>query len=621
MAIARWMTEHPDADWVPLWYLGLPIQNAYPPLLPILTATLSQWAAVEPAAAYHWLSGAAYALGPASLYLLARTLGLAAAAAGAAALGMSLLSPAALLFPSVWTDLGNAEGPRRLDALTRYGEGPHVLTLMLWPLAVAALHKAVERRTPIWVGLAAIGAASVALTNWLGSVALAAAAVSLLLAQGWSLERWRTAFGVGALGYALACPWLPISTILTVRANSPRGGGDYAMGPSQFWGWLALLIAAPAAGWLLARWAPRSLTLRFAALLSLLLGVPVVAMEATGFHLMPQPHRFQLELEQGLWLLIGAAAASLVQRFGRRALIPGAIGLTVLAAVQAPRYRSILDSTVEPVVKQEMLQYKVARALADHNPQARLFAAGSVEYWLNVFADNPQVGGVFDQGVLWEYFQTYRYGVGFTKDDGERTARWLRALGVDAVFVSESGSREPYRGFWRDPLKFRGVFEEIWREGGDVLYEVPGADPSLAQALTWDQLIHTSPSNYENEQPIANLDQALLDSERRRLTSGWTSPDHLVIEGEIRKLDRILVQIAWHPGWDAAQDSLPASIRPDALGMIVIEPEYASERIDLRFKGTTSFYLNDGESLLHHSTRVVAVLIWLAWLVLARRRW
>ena len=622
LAIARWMMEHPDSDWAPLWYLGMPIQNAYPPLIPSLTATLSRLAAIEPAAAYHWICGAAYALGPASLYLLGRTTGLSAPGAGLAAAGMSLASPAALLFPSVIGDMGGAEGPRRLDALVRYGEGPQVLTLTLWPLALAAFHRAIERRTPAWVGLAALGAALVALANWLSVFALAIACFSLLLARGWSIPRWRTALGTGALAYALACTWLPLSTIQTIRHNAPRSGGAFAMGAPQWAGWFVLLLLAVGLAWLLHRRSLLPLGTRFALFFTLFLGVPAALMEFAQFHLLPQPHRFHLEVEQGLWLLAGAGAALLIDHFGRRAWVPLAVALAATAVVQVPRYGAVVDAIAKPVAKEDMLPFQVAQALAAHDPNARLFAVGVAETWVNVFSDNPQVGGVFDQGVLWDYFQAYRYGLGYTEGDGERTARWLRVMGADAVFVSEADGLETSRAYWRDPQKFRGVFEEIWRDGGDVLYAVPGAVASLAHPLRWEELVQPPLTNNENELPVAALDAALLDPTRRRFTTRWETPDHLVIEGEILKSDWIFVQIAWHPGWDASQDNLIAAVRSDALGMMVVQPAHDSSRLDLRFKGTTSFYLNDGESLLHHSTRVVAVVIWLAWLGLTawRRR-
>lgn len=620
MAIARWMNEHPDSDWAPLWYLGVPLQNAYPPLLPALTAWLSELGGADLAEAYHWLCASAYALGPASLYLLARTLGVSAVGAGAAALGMSLASPAALLLPSVWLDLGGAEGPRRLDALIRYGEGPHVLTLTLWPAALAALHRAVERGTPAWVGLAALGATSVALTNWLGSVALAAAALSLLLAWGWNLARWRTALGVGALAYALACPWLPWSTIQTIRANAPRSGGAFPMGPDQYAALAALLAIAAALAWALLRWGRPGLAVRFGALLTLLLGAPAAVMEASGFQLMPQPHRFHLELEQSIWLLAGLLAGAGVERFGRRGWLAAGAAAALLLGVQAPRYRAAVAAAVEPVERESMLQYRAAKALQQWNPEARLYAAGSVEYWLNVFTENPQVGGVFDQGVLWPHFQAYRFGVGQTVGDSGLTAQWLRAVGADAVFVSEPGGREPYQSYWRDPEQFRGVYEEIWREGADVLYAVPGASSSLAHLVPPEGIVGRAPAAHADVRALAGLDAALTDPGRRRLSSHWETPDHLVVEGEIEAGDLIFVQVAWHPGWDAAQDSLRLPVRRDGLGLSVVQAAYRSQRLDLRYSGTVSFHLNDGESWLHQSTRVVAGLIWLGWFILSRRR-
>lgn len=614
MAIARWMLDYGTSSaWVPLWYLGEPIQNAYPPLLPALTAATAAVAAIEPAAAYHWVAGAAYTAGPATLYLLARTLGLTAFGAGVAAAGYSILSPAALLFPSVWGDLGGTEGPRRLHALAFYGEGPHMLTLALWPAAVAALARAVERRSAGWVGLAALGAAAVALTNWLGSVALAAAAASLLAAMGWderAPRRWLTAAGVGALAYLLAYPALPPSTIQAVRQNAPHSGGSFPMGAAQAGALLGLVAAAALLAWLLARVPRLPVGARFAALFSLLFGVPSAAMEFGGFHFYPQPHRFHLEMEQGLWLLGGAVAWGLAARFGRRLAIVAAAGLAVLAAAQAVRYPRALARWVEPVQPATMLQREAAEALRAWNPEARLFAAGSVEIWLNVFVDNPQTGGVFDQGVLWPYFPAYRYGMGYTVEDGARSARWLRVMGADAVFVSRADSREPYAVFWRDAAKFDGVLPELWRSGGDALYQVPRPCPGIAYALRPEEVVDRYPLNNEDEEAVAAFDDAIRDAARPCLTTRWEAPDRLTVEGPATAGSMVVVQEAWHAGWEATLNGEPVKTRADALGLLLAGPVEADGplRLELRFRGPS------------WAPPLLAVAGWLAWFGVERRR-
>ena len=72
--------------------------------------------------------------------------------------------------------------------------------------------------------------AAVALTNWLGTFALAIAVFAYLIASSDALDAWKTwltAFGLGALAYALACYWIPPSTIRDISINARSVGGDY----------------------------------------------------------------------------------------------------------------------------------------------------------------------------------------------------------------------------------------------------------------------------------------------------------------------------------------------------------------------------------------------------------
>ena len=98
---------------------------------------------------------------------------------------------------------------------------------------------------------------------------------------------------------------------------------------------------------------------------------------------------------------------------------------------------------------------------------------GSTQFWLTAFSDVPQMGGGYDQGRTDDELNVASYGL--TWGVGEHWAEWgtlwLKALGVEAVGVTSEGSTEVYKNF-RDPKKFDGVLDVLWRDGGDVLYRV-----------------------------------------------------------------------------------------------------------------------------------------------------
>ena len=74
-------------------------------------------------------------------------------------------------------------GPRRLEDLVVYGEGPHVTGLALLPLSILLLDIAIERRRPHWYVLTALAFAATVLSNWLAAMALAIAVFAYLLAR------------------------------------------------------------------------------------------------------------------------------------------------------------------------------------------------------------------------------------------------------------------------------------------------------------------------------------------------------------------------------------------------------------------------------------------------------
>ena len=212
--LARWARENwNDLTWFPLWYGGIPYHNTYPPLLHLIVAAVSALLGLTPAHAYHAVTAVFYSLGPVTLYWLALRLCGSRAYSFAAGLFYSLISTSTLLIPGVRHDAGGFWGPRRLQAMVQYGEGPHVAALTLLPLAIVLLSHGFEKRRPVWWLAAALGLAAVALTNWLGAAALAMAVAAWLLArqEGVWWRNWLKAWAWPSPAYAIASPGIPPS--------------------------------------------------------------------------------------------------------------------------------------------------------------------------------------------------------------------------------------------------------------------------------------------------------------------------------------------------------------------------------------------------------------------------
>jgi len=114
----------------------------------------------SPAHAYHAVTAAMYCLGPVTLFWFAWRFSGERVWSFFAGLFYSVVAPSALLVPEIAGDMGTAFGSRRLHALVRYGEGPHVMAMTLLPVALVAFHWALRKRRPVAVYGAAVALAA-----------------------------------------------------------------------------------------------------------------------------------------------------------------------------------------------------------------------------------------------------------------------------------------------------------------------------------------------------------------------------------------------------------------------------------------------------------------------------
>jgi hypothetical protein len=97
ISISRIYRDHwRDLSWFPFFDCGMPIENAYQPLLPALTAVLSAAGSLPIGRAFHILIALAYCAGPVTLFWLVWEWSASFAASAVAGLLFSLISPAAM---------------------------------------------------------------------------------------------------------------------------------------------------------------------------------------------------------------------------------------------------------------------------------------------------------------------------------------------------------------------------------------------------------------------------------------------------------------------------------------------------------------------------------------------
>ena len=612
ISISRYALDSPGGlSWFPLWYGGIPYENSYPPLLHLLVAAFAWATGLSVALAYHAVTALMYCLGPVTLFWMSYRLSGARAASFAASLLYSLFSPSLILMPSVLEDLGTSLGPRRLQSLVYWGEGPHVMAMTLLPVAVVALAAALKKPSPIRVYGAAIALTSVVLTNWLGGLALASAVVAYVLSRyAGSLRMWATAAGIGALSYALASPWIPPSTLLAIRRNAQEVVGKYPVAWSQIAYLLVALALLVLAGFLLKKATARPIV-QFSTFFFLLMASQALSGEWLGIYIFPQPERYHLEMEMALCLAAAFACEKIVGSSRGLRLAVLAVGLGLVAA-QWHNYRNYSAKLIQSADIESTVEYQVAGWLHKNLSGGRVFVPGSESFWLNAFADNPQLAGGFDQGISNPAIPMVTHGLLANEDAGELGTTWLQAYGVDAIAIGGTSSREFFKPY-NDPEKFDGVLVELWRRGDDVIYAVPRRSTSLAHVIEPGEWVATEPENALDIERVTQFVKALEDPELPTAEFSWKSPHEAEITAELRRHQFIAVQVSHHPGWRAWVNGEPRRILRDGLGLMVI---------DARCEGACAarlFYDGGPEMWLAKAASLGSVLGGLLWLWLDRK--
>jgi hypothetical protein len=603
IGLARYIREHFfDLNWFPLWYGGIPYQYSYPPLLHFIVAGVAAIAHISDARAYHIVAGTFYCLGPVALFWTARQFGASRHAAFLAGLFYSVISPSCILVRELRVESGGWFAPRLLRCITYYGDGPHVASLVLLTFALGVLHVAMEKRRPIYYFGAALALASVVLTNWIGGFALALGVASYLMAG--FPARWLRVAGVGCVAYMIAMPWTTPATIRAIEVNARILVG-FVPDRLEIFVIAALVLAIGAIAWAMMRLRVPA-PLRFAVLFFLSTAAIALSHYWGNFDLLPQPNRYDIDMSLAVLL----TAAFLLDRILKRIRPTLAVCIAVLVCLPlAYDIQRVARGLERPIDVRRTAEYKVSRWLGENMPGARVFASGSMAFWMTAFSDTAQLRGGFDNGVR----NPVVWGVTYQIQVGESlpvTLAWLKALGCDAIVGNDPDSGEFFHDF-HHPEKLH-TLPELWRDGPEVIYAVPRRDRSLAHAMRAADL-PAMPEHYDatpSELYLAALD----DPAQPPAKFAWDGMSAATVEANLHPEHVLSIQISWDQGWHASVDGQPRPLYADKLGQIVVEPNCNGPcTVDLSYDGGL-------EMRVARIVSPAAFLGCLLWIFLARRR-
>jgi hypothetical protein len=320
--------------------------------------------------------------------------------------------------------------------------------------------------------------------------------------------------------------------------------------------------------------------------------------------------RFHLFFELALALLVAFAARFVGVRLPH-AWRPYALGLVLLWCIYpAARCKIHAGQIIRPADISQTVEYQVSNWLARNLPSARVFVTGSIRFYLNAFTDVPQFDGGFDPGSINPNLAKVRYqilsGEGAGQREGEIAALWLKAFGVDAVSVSGPKTRQAYLDY-RNPAKFDGILPELWRDGGDVIYQVPRRTAGLAHVVRPQDLPSRTPLHGLDIEPVERYVRALEDPSLPQARLRWLSPNRIEISAPLAPQQLLSVQITHHPGWRATANGKPCKVFRDPLGQVVVEPFCSGDcRVLLTYTGGL-------ERILTRSAALAALLAGLLW--------
>ncbi len=603
IAIARIMAKHPGHwGWWPFWSCGMPLETAYLPFQQWVVAAFSLITRLSAARSFHIVTAAFYVMGAPALFWMALEFSRKVAASFAAALAYSCFSISALLVPAIRADAGGALHLRRLQILVSYGEAPHTVALALLPVAVVFFARALTTRDAKWKILAGVMAALVVLSNAFGIVVLGGALLCWMLAfrpRPW----WKAAATVATIGIVSYCwiaPWLSFGMIRAIRANSATAGGDYRYTPGS-WIALAAFCAGYVLTWFLLRRLRVSAPLEFCALFAYAPTAVVLLWYSFGIAIVPQPHRYQLEMDMALLPAVVFGCAALLDRMPKRVravAVTAAIAGTALQAIGSVGYGWGLIQSVDPA---KLAEYRIAKWLDQHRPGERAFLSGSTSFWYNDFTDNPQLEGGHLQFAVNPFLGIVEYTIFFGTNAGNRDADysifWLKAFGARAISVSGPKSSEYYKPITH-ARKFDGLLPVLWREGDDTIYEVPGRPASLAHVIPVSAVVRRTPIHGLDTLPVEAYVAALDDPQYPLATFQWKGMSAAEIHANLRPGQVLAVQVTYDRGWEAWSKGQRLAVRRDAIGQMVIEPPASGPtEITLRYTGGAETVIERGMSL------------------------
>jgi hypothetical protein len=257
--------------------------------------------------------------------------------------------------------------------------------------------------------------------------------------------------------------------------------------------------------------------------------------------------------------------------------------VVMLAFATTLRYVKHGRHVIEPWPNyQSRVEYRVTDWLWKNMPNARALPSGTVRFWFDAWHDLTEMGGGSEQGLLNSIVPNANAEIE-NGTNPEAARLWLKAMGVDAMYLSSPQSQEPYKDthnagrFATLPLLFDDGM-------GNTIYGTERRYPARARVVDTAKLasVPTLRSNDDLDclRPYVDTIEKGPDSP---VTIDSPSTDEMRLHAQIAPGQSLLVQEAFDPAWQAWADGKRLPVRTDVMKFMVVDAPPGDRTVRLEF--------------------------------------
>jgi hypothetical protein len=422
---------------------------------------------------------------------------------------------------------------------------------------------------------------AVALTNLIALYAFALIFVIVLLSEvlrGEAVRKMKTALICGVVSYGLAAFCYDYSFIESSLSFNPLGG-DFVLSWQNFAVMLMIFAAILSAFSIYYKKRRLSQHLYVASVWAVVFLMITVMWYFFKIPLAPQSGRYIPELIISISLFLGIAATSISRKLLKAvpeslqsAWKPLMIVVTLVLIFTLQVATSTWELTQPNNDIERTPEYNLAQWLMDNNGHQRVYATGTVSFWLNVFTEIPQLRGGSDQGATNPWWIDAAIEINAGKDE-ELSVLWCKALNIRYIIVVYPNADTPYYDYVF-PNKFEKVLQLRHTYMGFSIFEVPLINSNLVQPVDVTSLQDLETIKRIDDVKALQRYVSLVEAEHTATVYvRYDEVDRLEIEvTNATEKTHILVKMTYDERWKGSIDGRSVTITAVGPDLMLINP-------------------------------------------------